>query len=503
MKKYVIALDEGTTSARSVLFDCEGKVIGSAQREFTQHYPHPGWVEHDPREILSAQLATMAELIVANNVDAGEIDSIGITNQRETTVVWNRDTGEPVFNAIVWQCRRTAPLVDAICGDPDVAKAITAKTGLVPDAYFSASKIRWILDNVDGARGLAEQGKLAFGTVDSWLIWSLTDGRVHATDPTNASRTMLFDIHTMQWDEWLCDLFDIPLSMLPEVRPSSGDFGVTLRDGVVQGVPIRGVAGDQQSALFGQCCFEPGQAKNTYGTGCFLLMNTGSDAPISKNGLVTTVAASQPGEGRTYAIEGSVFMGGALIQWVRDGLGLIKSAPETEAIARSVESSEGVYIVPAFTGLGAPYWDAEARGAIYGLTRGTTSAHIVRAALEALAYQVYDLVEAMESDAQMPLKVLNVDGGAAANDFLMQFQSDILGKPLRRPENVETTALGAAYLAGLSTGFWESIDDLRALRKGDATYLPDENDERLAARIAGWKDAVRRTQTSERRALGR
>lgn len=495
MKKYIIALDEGTTSARSVLIDRQGAIVGSAQREFAQHYPNPGWVEHDPQDILSAQLGTMTELLVANNVEAGDIDSIGITNQRETTVVWNRETGEPIFNAIVWQCRRTAPLVDALCSDPEVRQAITSKTGLVPDAYFSASKIRWILDNVEGARDLAEAGKLAFGTIDSWLIWALTDGKVHATDPTNASRTMLFDIHTMQWDEWLCDLFGVPMNMLPEVRPSSGDFGVTERDGIALGIPIRGVAGDQQSALFGQCCFEPGQAKNTYGTGCFLLMNTGNEAPLSKNGLVTTVAASAPGAGPDYAIEGSVFMGGALIQWIRDGLGLIENAAETEGIARSIDSCEGVYVVPAFTGLGAPYWDAEARGAIYGLTRGTTTAHIVRAALEALAYQVYDLVSAMEVDADMPLRVLNVDGGASANDFLMQFQSDILSKPLRRPENVETTALGAAYLAGLSTGFWAGLDDLKALRSGDVTYLPEKNDERLAARLAGWKEAVGRTKT--------
>ena len=495
MKKYVIALDEGTTSARSVLIDREGKIAGVSQREFKQYYPHPGWVEHDPKEILSAQLVTMTELLVTNGIDLAEIDSIGITNQRETTVVWNRETGEPVFNAIVWQCRRTASIVDALCSDPDIAQTITAKTGLIPDAYFSASKIRWILDNVEGARDLAEAGKLAFGTIDTWLIWALTDGAVHATDPTNASRTMLFNIHTMQWDEWLCDLFDVPMSMLPEVRPSSGDFGMTSLAGVAEQFPIRGVAGDQQSALFGQCCFEPGQAKNTYGTGCFLLMNSGDTAPLSKSGLVTTVAASAPGAGPEYAVEGSVFMGGALIQWIRDGLGLVQNAAETEEIAQSVDSCEGVYIVPAFTGLGAPYWDADARGAIYGLTRGTTSAHIVRAAREALAYQVYDLVSAMEADAGIPLKVLNVDGGASANNFLMQFQSDILGKPLRRPENVETTALGAAYLAGLSTGFWGSLDALRALRANDTTFLPDENDERLAARLAGWKKAVDRTKT--------
>ena len=493
MAKYVIALDEGTTSARSVLIDHDGKIVGQAQQEFEQHYPKPGWVEHDPMDILSAQLSTMAELMAAHGLNAEDIDSIGITNQRETTVVWNRETGEPVANAIVWQCRRTASIIDALCSEPEIRKAIISKTGLIPDAYFSASKIKWILDNVEGARELAEAGKLAFGTIDTWLIWALTDGAVHATDPTNASRTMLFDIHTMSWDPWLCDLFDIPMNMLPEVRPSSGDFGVTARAGIAPGIPITGVAGDQQSALFGQCCFEAGQAKNTYGTGCFLLMHTGSDAPISKNGLVTTVAASAPGAGPEYAIEGSVFMGGALVQWLRDGLGIIKSAAETEGIARSVASTDGVYVVPAFTGLGAPYWDSEARGAIYGLTRGTTSAHIVRAALEAMAYQVYDLVSAMQIDAGMALKVLNVDGGASANDFLMQFQSDILSTPLRRPENIETTALGAAYLAGLASGFWASLDDLRALRTSDKTYLPDKDDERLANRLAGWKRAVART----------
>ena len=456
-------------------------------------------MEHDPLDILSAQFGTLTELLVSNNLDAADIDSIGITNQRETTVVWNRETGEPVANAIVWQCRRTAAMVDAICADPETAQAITAKTGLVPDAYFSASKIKWILDNVPGAREDAEAGKLAFGTIDTWLVWALTGGAVHATDTTNACRTMLFDIHTMAWDPWLCDLFDIPASMLPEVRPSSGDFGVTARNGVPAGIPIRGVVGDQQSALFGQCCFAPGQAKNTYGTGCFLLMHTGTEACVSKNGLVTTVAASAPGtQGTEYALEGSVFMGGALIQWLRDGLRIIDSAPESEAIATSVSSTDGVYVVPAFTGLGAPYWDSEARGAIYGLTRGTTRAHIVRAALEALAYQVSDLVGAMQADASIPLKVLNVDGGASANNFLMQFQADILRVPLRRPENVETTALGAAYLAGLATGYWESLDDLRNLRANDAIYLPDTDDERLQARLAGWRRAVERTGSASK-----
>ena len=494
MAEYVIALDEGTTSARSVLIDREGRAVASAQREFEQLYPHPGWVEHDPQEILSAQLGTMTELLVARSLDASDIRCIGITNQRETTVVWDRQTGIPIFNAIVWQCRRTAPMVDALCSDPDVRQTIMDKTGLVPDAYFSASKIKWILDNVAGAGALAEEGRLAFGTIDTWLIWALTGGAVHATDFTNASRTMLFDIHTLEWDPWLCDLFDVPMALLPEVRPSSGDFGVTQRDGIMDGIPITGVAGDQQSALFGQCCFEPGQAKNTYGTGCFLLMNTGQEAPQSRNGLVTTIAASAAGQPVEYALEGSVFMGGALIQWVRDGLGLIGTAEESEDLARTVDSCNGVYVVPAFTGLGAPYWDAEARGAIYGLTRGTGAAHIVRAALEALAFQVYDLVEAMEADAGLPLKVLNVDGGASSNGFLMQFQSDILCKPLRRPQNIETTALGAAFLAGLAVGFWESLDDLRALRESDTIYLPEVNHERLLARLEGWRAAIRRTR---------
>lgn len=493
MSKYIIALDEGTTSARSVLIDDQGIVRDVAQREFPQYYPHPGWVEHDPLEVLSAQLSTMSEVMITNNLDVDDIDSIGITNQRETTVVWNKRTGEPICNAIVWQCRRTADIVDALCSDPLVREAIISKTGLVPDAYFSASKIKWILDNVEGARAQAEAGELAFGTIDSWLIWSLTDGAVHATDYTNASRTMLFNIHTLEWDPWLCDLFDIPQSMLPEVRPSSGYFGTTKRDGLFDGMEIRGVAGDQQSALFGQCCFEEGQAKNTYGTGCFLLMHTGNKPAVSNHGLVTTLTAGAPGSQPEYALEGSVFMGGALIQWVRDGLGLIETAAESEEIACSVSSCDGVYVVPAFTGLGAPYWDAEARGAIYGLTRGTTSAHIVRAALEALAYQVYDLVGAMEADADMPLKVLNVDGGASANDFLMQFQSDILDKPLRRPETIETTALGAAYLAGLSSGFWKSLDDLRSLRDKDTIFLPEQDTERLRSRIEGWRAAIART----------
>ena len=493
-KAYVIALDQGTTSSRAMLVDAAGRVVDAVQNPFPQRYPQPGWVEHDPLDILSSQLGALAELTVSHGLGPADIDAIGITNQRETTVVWNRETGRPVGNAIVWQCRRTAPIVEELCGDPAVARRIADTTGLVPDAYFSASKVKWLLDNVPGARVDAEAGKLAFGTVDSWLVWSLTDGQVHATDVTNASRTMLYDIHGMRWDPWLLDLFGIPASLLPDVRPSSADYGVTANPGVVRGVPIRGVAGDQQAALFGQCCFEAGQAKNTYGTGCFLLMHTGREACRSTNRLVTTLAASAPGTpGPEYALEGSVFMAGALLQWLRDELGLIDDVAETCAIARSVPDTGGVYVVPAFTGLGAPYWDAEARGAIYGLTRGTNRAHIVRAALESLAYQVHDLAVAMEADAGLPLKVLKVDGGASANDFLMQFQSDLLRTPLHRPQNTETTALGAAYLAGLGTGFWKDTARLCDLRSSDTVYAPGMEDARHARLLEGWARAVRRT----------
>ena len=497
-KKYVVALDQGTTSSRALLFDKKGTMLGIAQQEITQIFPEPGWVEQDPLEILSSQLGSLTKLLVSHAVDPTEIDSIGITNQRETTVVWDRETGEPVYNAIVWQCRRTSQIVDDLCGDPAVAARITETTGLVPDAYFSASKIKWILDNVPGARSAAEAGRLAFGTIDAWLIWSLTYGQVHATDITNASRTMLCDIRSGTWDSWLCDLFDIPVSMLPQIKPSSGYFGATSHPGIVGGIPLSGVAGDQQAALFGQCCFEAGQAKNTYGTGCFLLMHTGDTACVSKNSLVTTVAASAPGTGHIeYALEGSVFMAGALVQWLRDGLGLIEAPEETELLARSVDDTAGVYVVPAFTGLGAPYWDADARGAIYGLTRGTSRAHLVRAALESLAYQVYDLVSAMASDAHRPISILNVDGGASNNDFLMQFQSDILQLPLARPENTESTALGAAYLAGLSTGFWKGLDELRGLRAHDALFTPHMPQDVRDRLLEGWAEALRRTRTTK------
>lgn len=494
--KYVLALDQGTTSSRAMLVDAQGRVAASVQRPFPQIYPQPGWVEHNPADILSTQLGAMTELLVSNGLGPEDIDSIGITNQRETTLVWNRKTGEPVANAIVWQCRRTAGIVERICGDPAVAAEVTARTGLVPDAYFSASKIRWILDNVPGAREQAEAGELAFGTVDAWLVWMLTHGQVHATDVTNASRTMLYNIHEGRWDDYLLELFGIPSSLMPDVRPSAADYGRTSNPGLVQGIPIRGVAGDQQAALFGQCCFEAGMAKNTYGTGCFLLMHTGSRACASRNGLVTTIAASAPGAAETeYALEGSVFMAGALIQWLRDELQIIDDAAETDAIARSVDDAAGVYVVPAFTGLGAPYWDAEARGAILGLTRGSSRAHIVRAALEALAYQVSDLVEAMQDDAGVPLRALNVDGGASANDFLMQFQADVLACPIQRPANTETTALGAAYLAGLATGFWKDLDALRALRADDEAFSPSMDAERRERLLAGWRQAIGRVMT--------
>ena len=495
-KKYVVALDQGTTSSRAILFDKNGDVCGIVQRPFRQIFPHPGWVEHDPQDILSTELGVLTELLVSHRVMPEDVDSIGITNQRETTIVWDRETGLPITNAIVWQCRRTAHLVEEICGDPAVAEMITQKTGLIPDAYFSASKIRWILDNVEGAREAADAGRLCFGTVDSWLIWSLTYGAVHATDPTNASRTMLYDIHKGCWDDELLALFDIPRSMMPEVRPSSGYFGTTSHPGVPNGIDIRGVVGDQQAALFGQCCFDSGQAKNTYGTGCFMLMNTGATAVRSHSGLVTTVAASAPGCDHTeYALEGSVFVAGALIQWLRDELGLIKSAAETQEIAQSVEDSAGVYIVPAFTGLGAPYWDADARGTICGLTRGAGRAHIVRAALEALAYQSADVLRAMEADAGQVLTALDVDGGASANDFLMQFQADVLGCEVRRPACTETTALGAAYLAGLSSGFWENTEQLRHLHHSEAQFQSTMDVCQREQLLAEWHAAVRRARS--------
>ena len=488
-KTYVVALDQGTTSSRAMLIDREGRVADVVQNPFPQIFPKPGWVEHDPRDILSSQLGALTELLVSNDLGPHDIDSIGITNQRETTVVWNRETGQPVANAIVWQCRRTAPLVEELCGVPEIAAEVTRRTGLVPDAYFSASKIRWILDNVPGAREDALQGKLAFGTVDSWLLWALTQGEVHATDVTNASRTMLFNIHDMKWDPWLLDLFDIPASMLPEVRPSSGDFGVTRNPAVFPGVPIRGIAGDQQAALFGQGCFTRGQAKNTYGTGCFTLMNVGGAPVRSRAGLVTTVGWSLNGE-TTYALEGSVFNAGSAIQWLRDELQVISTSHECDILAESVPDSGGIYLVPAFTGLGAPYWDMYARGCVVGITRGTTKAHFARAVLESIAYQVTDLMTAMRQDAGCEISLLRVDGGASVSDLMMQFQADLLRIPVDRPAMVETTAFGAASLAGLAAGVWKDLDELSTLRCSERVFTPERAQYECEELYRGWKRAV-------------
>ena len=493
-ERFVIALDQGTTSSRAVLVDHDAQMVDFVQRPFTQIYPQPGWVEHNPQEILFSQLGSLTELLARHNLSEKDIAGIGIDNQRETTIVWDPSTGQPIANAIVWQCRRTADLVQRLCGSPSVARTIRGKTGLLPDAYFSASKIAWLLDNIPGARERAEAGELLFGTVDTYLIWVLTGGLVHATDPTNASRTMLYNIHEGMWDDELLELFNVPKSMMPEVRPSSGSFGETSYPGVPAGIPICGVAGDQQASLFGQCCFAPGQAKNTYGTGCFLLMNTGEEAVDSANQLVTTIAASAPNARRTeYALEGSVFVGGAVMQWVRDELGLIHTAAESESLAATVPNTGGVYVVPAFTGLGAPWWEADARGTICGITRGTNRAHLVRAALESIAYQVSDLVRAMEADAGRPIDVLNVDGGASANNLLMQFQADILDRKLHRPQNIETTALGAAYLAGLGCGFWKDTEELVAMRANDDVFTATMDREQAEELLYGWAKAVKRT----------
>ncbi len=497
MKRYVLALDQGTTSSRAILFNKSGEVCGIAQNELPQYYPRPGWVEQDPREIASSQLGVMSEVLISSNALPGEIDSIGIGNQRETTIVWNRETGAPIYNAIVWQCRRTTEMIEELFADPARRALVHDKTGLIPDAYFSASKIKWILDNVEGAREEAERGALAFGTVDTWLIWCLTQGKVHATDYTNASRTMLFNIHTGTWDDELLEIFDIPASILPEVKRSSAYYGTTTRPGLPEGIPICGVAGDQQASLFGQTCFSAGSAKNTYGTGCFMLMHTGNEPVWSNHGLITTIAASAPDvEDLEYALEGSVFVSGALIQWLRDELGIIKRACDSERIAQSVEDSAGVVIVPAFTGLGAPYWDSDARGAIYGLTRGANRAHIVRAALEAMAYQVNDVMRTMEQDAAYTISQLNVDGGASANNFLMQFQADILSVELCRPSITESTGAGAAYLAGLCSGFWKNVAEIVDLRSSDTYFRPNMDEATRKECLRRWRDAVERTKSA-------
>jgi len=494
----ILALDQGTTSSRAIIYDQQAEILAVGQTGFKQHYPKPGWVEHDAMEILSSQLTAVTEALVMKDIDTSRIRCIGITNQRETTVLWNRKTGVPVAPAIVWQCRRTSEMVEALTSSPATFERIRESTGLVPDAYFSASKIKWLLDTLPGVREQAVRGELAFGTIDSWLIWQLTGGKTHATDYTNASRTMLFNIHEGRWDEWLLDLFDIPLQLLPEVRPSASFYGHTEHSSLPAGIPICGVAGDQQAALFGQTCFEPGDAKNTYGTGCFLLVHTGTRAPLSKHQLLTTIAASAPGAGQLeYALEGSVFVSGALVQWLRDELGLIKKASEIESLARQVEDTGGVHIVPAFTGLGAPYWDMDARGAILGLTRGTTKKHLARAALEAMAFQLSDLVDAVRADTALELNQLRVDGGAAANDFLLQFQSSILDADIIRPLNSETTAQGAAFLAGLSSGLWQSTAELKALALGKehTSFSPNMTAEVRKNHLDGWHQAVERVLT--------
>ncbi len=486
-KKYVLAMDQGTTSSRAVLFDRNGGIVSMVQKEFKQIFPEPGWVEHDPMEIWSTQMGVSMEAIQRIDAHADEIAAIGITNQRETTILWDADTGRPVYNAIVWQCRRTAGMIEKAKAD-GMAEVIKSKTGLVLDAYFSASKIAWILDNVKGAREKAEAGKLRFGTVDSWLIWNLTDGKVHATDYTNASRTMLFDIHKLRWDRQILDYFRIPVSILPKVCPSSGFIGETDKFG--GNIRISGAAGDQQAALFGQCGFETGDVKSTYGTGGFMLMNTGENAVSSKRGLITTIAASTGGKVQ-YALEGSVFVAGAAIQWLRDEMRMIRTSPQSEEYCRAVPDTAGVYIVPAFSGLGAPYWNQYARGTVVGLTRGVSKDHFIRAAVESLAYQTNDLAEAMKNDSGININALKVDGGASANNFLMQFQSDISNMKIERPSCVETTALGAAYLAGLGAGFWSDKEEIKKNSRMEREFSPEISEEKRKKLLSGWQRAVR------------
>ncbi len=488
MKKYILAIDEGTTSARSIVFDVDCNAVASAQYELKQLFPHPAWVEEDPLEIVEKQVRSINKALASGAVDPSEIAAIGITNQRETTIVWNRNTGKPVCNGIVWQCRRTAPICEKIEKEGH-SDYITEATGLKLDAYFSATKIKWILDNVPSAREEAELGNLLFGTVDTWLIWNLTGGKVHATDMTNASRTMIFNIHTLDWDDRLLEIFGIPRSMLPEVLPSGSIYGNAEISGVE--IPIAGVAGDQQAALFGQCCWNPGEMKNTYGTGCFLLVNTGTVPVKSDNGLVTTIAATIGNEPPEYALEGSVFIGGAIVKWLRDRLGLIKNAAETETLAKQAGSSKGAYIVPAFAGLGAPYWDMDARGSFFGITGATGKAEIVRAALESIAYQTNDLVLSITADMGSRPLTLKVDGGAAANSFLLQFQADISNVKVAKPENNEATAAGAAFLAGLTTGFWKTRREIAVRLKTEKEFIPGIDEAERERRVDGWKTAVK------------
>ena len=493
MDKFILALDQGTSSSRAIVFDHEGKIRSTAQMEFTQYFPKPGWVEHNPMEIWSSEAGVIAEAISKVGIGGLDIAAIGITNQRETTIVWDAETGQPVYNAIVWQDRRTSEYCDFLKSQGLVDK-IREKTGLIIDAYFSGTKIRWILENVPGAREKADAGRLRFGTVDTWLVWQLTRGEVHVTDVSNASRTMLFNIHELQWDRELLDLFGIPASMLPEVRSSSEVYGHTKTTIFAHEVPIAGIAGDQQAALFGQLCTDPGSVKNTYGTGCFLLMNTGKKPILSKNNLLTTVAW-KIGDTVNYALEGSIFVGGSVVQWLRDGLGIIRSSSEVEALASSVPDNGGVYFVPALTGMGAPYWDQYAHGTICGITRGVTAAHIARAALEGIAFQTMDIVEAMSRDAGVRLAELKVDGGASRNNLMMQFQADILGTSVIRPEVTETTAMGACYLAGLAVGYWGSLDEIKQQWKAEKTFHPSGRD--VLSLKEGWADAISRTLSKQ------
>ncbi len=491
MSKYILSVDQGTTSSRAIIFNKRGRIKSMAQREFKQIYPQAGWVEHSPQDIMGSVMAVIAEAMVRAELSPEDIAAVGVTNQRETTLVWDKRTGKPVYNAIVWQCRRTADYCEQL--KKNCSGLIYEKTGLIPDAYFSATKIKWILDNVAGARERAQEGGLLFGTVDTFLMWQLSKGKIFATDYTNAARTMLFNIHTLEWDEELLKLFGIPRSMLPEVKPSGSNFGVTHKSVLGAPVPICSAVGDQQAALFGQLCTQAGDLKNTYGTGCFLLMNTGEKAVKSNNGLVTTLGATLCGK-PPYVLEGSVFVGGAVVQWLRDGLKIISSADESEALARKVDGNGGVYVVPAFTGLGAPWWDGAARGTITGITRGTSRGHIVRAGLESIAYQVADVVQAMEKDAGIKITRLAVDGGASKNEFLLQFQSDILNCPLVRPEVVETTALGAAYLAGLTVGLWENENEIKSTVREGREFTPDMNEEERHSLLSGWQRAIRQTR---------
>ena len=489
MKEYMMALDQGTTSSRCILFDKMGNIRAKAQKEFAQIYPQEGWVEHNPKDIWSSQYSVMTEALTMLGEDEC-IAGIGITNQRETTIVWNKQTGEPVYNAIVWQCRRTAKEIDRLKEEEPVLSAyITEKTGLLPDPYFSASKIAWILDHVENARQEAEAGNLLFGTVDTWLIWNLTRGKVHVTDYTNASRTMLFDIHALCWDQKILDYFRIPASMLPQVKPSSHVYGYANLGSLGESIPIAGAAGDQQAALFGQCCFTPGEVKNTYGTGCFMLMHTGDRAVKSRAGLLTTIAASADGTAE-YALEGSVFVAGAAIQWLRDGMHLIEQAPQTQKICESVEDTAGTMIVPAFTGMGAPYWNPYARGMVTGLTRGCQKEHFIRAIMESIAFQTMDVLTAMRADAELSLLKLKVDGGASANDFLMQFQADLLGVDVQRPRCIETTALGAAYLAGLAVGYWKDTEEIKENWQLDRVFTASMPQEKRQELVRSWKRAV-------------